>query len=136
MNFRTLREDLETLLADDLGVYTLANGATTPAVSVRYAGQPSPAGTVVSGLELVIERNPRLRFPSVYDTPLAFKIFTLYLVGWGDTDPTPAAEKITTFYPAAVVSSVANVDVPEGLGPQAQMRITLQFNPEPMEAAA
>jgi len=42
MQLLTFREELETLLADLLGTYTLANGAEVPAVSVRNTGELSP----------------------------------------------------------------------------------------------
>lgn len=136
MQLLTFREELETLLADLLGTYTLANGAEVPAVSVRNTGELSPAGTVVSGLELIIQRNPRLKYVERYDTPLAFRLITVFLVSWDGSDPTPAADLIVNAYPNAVATEVTTIDVPEGLGPQAQMRITLQFNPTPVEAAA
>ena len=37
-----IRNQIETLLVDQLGTYTLGNGATTPAISVREQGEPLP----------------------------------------------------------------------------------------------
>lgn len=136
MQLLTFREELETLLADLLGTYTLANGAQVPAVSVRNTGEDSPPGMLVNGLELIIRRNPRLRFIERYDSSLAFRFLAVELLSWDGMDLTPAADLIVSAYPNAVATEVTTLEVPEGLGPQAQMRITLQFNPTPVEAAA
>ena len=42
MDVLTLRTELETVLVNYLGDYTLANGAKTPAISVRAAGESLP----------------------------------------------------------------------------------------------
>lgn len=133
MDLLSLRETLETLLADQLGVYTLANGVTTPAMSVRAVGELSPARTTVSGLECVIRREPELTPVSQYEPSLAFRSYTLFLVSWGGTDLSEAAELITAGFPTAVVRELVTLNVPQGQGPQDQMRIVLQFNPEVTE---
>lgn len=130
MDLLTLREELETLLVDDLGVYTLANGITTPAISVRSTGELSPANTRVSGLECVLDKQPELPQILQYEHTSPFRIFTLYLINWSGGDLTPIAEKLLRGFPAAVTAQLRPQRVPEGTGPQSQMRITLKFNPE------
>lgn len=122
-----LREALETLLADYLGFYTLANGATTPAIHVRAVGEPMPAGTRVDGLELVIVRDPDLDPLRQYRAPKAFRRWQLYLVGWSvDADIETAASLILADYPSATMASIT---VPEAIGPEHQIRIELTTAP-------
>lgn len=136
MELLTLREELETLLADDLGTYTLANGIRTPAISVRAAGEPSPARTVVSGLECIIQKQPRPTTPRQYATTSPFLSYTVFLVGWDGTNLTPIATRITQHFASALALEVTPLQVPQGQGPQNQMRLVLQFNPTPAEEAA
>lgn len=127
MNVLTLRTELETLLVDLLGTYTLGNGATTPAVSVRSVGETLPAKTTVSGLELVIIRDPELDRINAYRNQEAFRLWTLYLIDWDGTGIAPtAAGRVLYAYPGTESTSVS---VPEGLGPKAQMRLQLRIAP-------
>lgn len=122
-----LREELETLLADHLGQYTLANGFTTPAITVRAVGEPMPAGTSVEGMELVIVRDPDLDPLRQYRAPKAFRRWQLYLVGWSvDADIETAASLILAAYPSA---TMATLKVPESVGPEHQIRIELTTAP-------
>jgi hypothetical protein len=136
MELLTLREELETLLADYLGTYTLANNTRTPAISVRAAGESSPARTVVSGLECIIQKQPRLTQISQYSPAGAFRSYTIFLVSWDDSDITSTGELISNAFPTAVTKELTNLQVPQGQGPQNQMRISLQFNPTPVEVSA
>jgi hypothetical protein len=124
MDVLDLREELETLLADYLGTYVLANGMSTPAVRVRATGESLEAGTTVSGLELVILRDPAPQPVRQYRAPEAFRRWTLFLVGWDDNADldTPAA-LILGAYPNA---TFATINVPESVGPRHQIRIELQ----------
>jgi hypothetical protein len=128
MNVLTLRTELETLLVDLLGVYTLGNGSRTPAVSVRAQGETLPAKTSVSGLELVILRDPELQRVNAYRNQEAFRLWTLYLVDWAGTGiGEAAAGRIVYAYPGTDETSL---NVPEGLGPKAQRRLVLRTAPE------
>jgi hypothetical protein len=122
-----LREALETLLVDQLGTYRLANGIHTPAVSVRAVGEPMIAGTTVNGMELVIVRDPQLEPITQYQSPEAFRRWTVYLVDWdGKQDLASSAAAILRQYPGTTMQPL---DVPESLGPQHQMRLDIQTNP-------
>lgn len=129
MDLLTLRESLETLLADSLGVYELANGYNTPAISVRAVGEGMTPGTKVRGMELVLQRDPDLDPIPQYKQPQAFRVWTIYLVDWGgDADLDVAAAQILTQYPSTTITAPR---VPEGLGPTHQLRLELTTNPAP-----
>ena len=128
MDVLTLRNELETVLVEYLGVYTLANGMTTPAVSVRSSGESLPAGTIVSGLELIILRDPALTPVTSYTNRQAFREWDVFLIDWANsTKLSSAAGIIIWYYPD---STSTTVSVPEGLGPSAQMRVTIRTAPD------
>jgi hypothetical protein len=129
MNVLTLRTELETTLVDVLGVYRLANGAATPAISVRATGESLPAGTTVTGLECVIVRDPELVPIRQYSKEHAFTRWTLYLVQWSDEGVSlqEIAGRLLWAYPG---SNAISINVPQGVGPRAQMRVDIQANPE------
>lgn len=121
----TLRNQLQSVLTSYLGTYTLANGATTPAASVREPGETLPAGTKVSGLEMILIRTPDLDPVPEYLAPGAQRLWTVYLVGWSASDNLePAAAAVVAAYPN---TSVQPVIVPEGLGPQSQLRLVIRL---------
>lgn len=128
MNLLSLRTELETTLTDVLGTYTLANGATTPAISVRAAGDSLPAGTSVAGLECVILRDPEVIPIRQYSKEQAFNRWTIYLVDWdGNASLQSIAGRLIWAYPN---SNATSITVPRGVGPRHQMRVDLQTNPE------
>ena len=127
MDVIALRTELETVLVDYLGVYTLGNGMKTPAVSVRSSGESLPAGTEVSGLELIILRDPALSPVPSYTNRQAFREWDVFLIDWEQsTNLTSAAGILTWYYPD---STITRVNVPEGLGPAGQMRLTIRTAP-------
>ena len=129
MNILSLRTELETTLVDVLGTYTLANGATTPAISVRDVGGSLPAGTRVTGLECVILREPELVPIRQYSKEPAFSRWTLYLVMWTETGVNlqEIAGRLLWAYPG---SNAVSINVPQSVGPRHQMRVDLQTNPD------
>ena len=127
MDVLTLRQELESLLVDELGVYTLGNGATTPAVAVRATGEPMPAGTRVEGVEMIIRRDASSSPVSSYQEHSAFRDWTVYLVDWsGSGDLTTIAEMVLALFGA---TTITDVSVPEGAGPQCQKRLVIRTNP-------
>ena len=128
MDVLTLRTELETVLVNYLGDYTLANGAKTPAISVRAAGESLPPNTTVSGMEVVILRDPELVAVRQYQREQAFSRWTLYLVDWsGDTSLQEVGGVLIAAYPG---SNAVLISVPKGVGPRSQMRVDIQSNPE------
>lgn len=128
MDVLTLRDELASLLTASLGTYTLSNGATTPAVSVRAVGRPMTPGTTVSGLELIVQRDPKPISIVQYRLPTAFAEWTLYLVQWGDAsgEITAAAQLISETYSGVVIEPLT---IPPAIGPTHQLRVTIQTNP-------
>lgn len=123
MNILELRNDLETLLAAELGNYTLPNGEVTSAISVRSSGESLPAGTTATGLEVVIIRDPDLSAVPQYTNPDAIRTWTVFLVDWSNAvDLEPIGAYLIEAYPGSQVSTVA---VPRTGGPQNQMRVSI-----------
>ena len=128
MDLLSLRTALETTLADDLGTYRLANGATTPAISARAAGESLPAGTTVEGLEVVILREPELSPIRAYENDQAFRTWTVYLVDWsGEGSLNEVAGRVLWSYPG---SNAVSISVPRSVGPRSQMRLDIRTNPD------
>ena len=128
MDLLSLRTALETTLVDQLGTYVLANGAVTPAISVRAAGESLPPGTTVRGLEVVIVREPELVPVRQYNREQAFSRWTLYLVDWaGDASLQDVAGRLLWSYPG---SNAVTINVPRGVGPRSQMRVDITTNPD------
>lgn len=128
MDLLSLRTALETTLVDQLGTYVLANGARTPAMSVRAPGESLPPGTTVDGLEVVIVREPELVPVRQYQNEQAFSRWTLYLVDWnGDSSLQEVAGRLLWSYPG---SNAVTINVPRGVGPRSQMRIDITTNPD------
>ena len=128
MDVLTLRTELETVLVNYLGDYTLANGAQTPAISVRAAGESLPPNTTVTGMEVVILREPELVPVRQYSREQAFSRWTLYLVDWsGDTSLQEVGGVLISQYPG---SNAVSINVPRGVGPRSQMRVDIQTDPE------
>jgi hypothetical protein len=128
MNVLTLRTELQALLSAKLGTYTLANGSTTPAISVRATGESLQAGTTVTGIELIILRDPDSQPVAQYRLQQAFDVWTVYAVRWGgNADLVEVRDLVLTAYPSTTFETPA---IPEGIGPKAQLRMSIRTNPE------
>jgi hypothetical protein len=129
VNLLELRTELATLLAASLGTYTLPNGSTTPAIAVRSSGENLPADTTVSGLEVVLIRDPDLAPIPQYRNAGAIRTWTIFLVDWSNAvDLEPIGAYLIEAYPGTQLSTVA---VPRTGGPQNQMRVTIQSSSVP-----
>jgi len=127
MDILQLRTELETLLVDNLGVYTQSNGTETPAVAVRAQGERTSAGTTVQGVELVLLRDPAMAPINQYSNQAAFRTWTTFLIDWNnDQQLEPLAAKVIEAYPG---TTVRTLNVPEGVGPEHQLRLEIQTNP-------
>lgn len=124
MDLATLRSELEAVLTDELGTYTLANGLTTPACSVRREGEGLFPGTKVAGLEVVVYAEPRLIPVNQYVNQPARAEWSVFLVGWDATaDLQAAAEAVIYAFPGTVYE---RIPVPQGVGPANQARLVVQ----------
>jgi hypothetical protein len=129
---RNLRDDLQTLLGHQLGTYTLANGASTPAVSVRADSESLAAGTKVSGLEVVINRHPVQDPVLQYENEECEELWEVWLLAWNDAAPiTDAAARVVKRYPGTTLQQIT---LPESWGPKRQVKITLR-NPADLPLA-
>jgi hypothetical protein len=128
MDILTLRTELETLLVDELGSYTLANGAVTPAVAVRAMGEPMPSGTKVKGVEMILRRNADVEPITSYQREVALRKWRVFLVDWeGDHNLDQLAGRVVYAYPG---SEVQTINVPEGAGPKHQVRVVITTGPD------
>lgn len=128
MDVVTLRNQVQSALSSLLGTYTLGNGSTTPACSVRGYGESLPGKTTVSGLECIILREPDLKEQLQYANVEATRIWSVFLIDWGGTGViNRAAGKLIYTFPGA---SAENVSVLEGLGPKAQKRVRIRTAPD------
>lgn len=132
MDVLTLRAQIEAVLSSYLGTYTLSNGETTPAVSVRDPGQGQTPGTKVNGLEVVILSQPEMVPVREYQNDNAIRVWSVYLVGWGSSvDLQESSAALMANFPG---SEVATLSVPEDVGPRNQMRVTIRTNADPIPA--
>lgn len=128
MNGKDLRVALEVTLVDVLGTYQLSNTSTTPAIAVRGWGESLPPGTTVTGLEVVIIRDPEPVELVQYRQQVAFHRWTLFLVDWsGNISLQEIAGRLLWAWPG---SNAVAIQVPKGVGPRGQMRVELQTNPD------
>jgi hypothetical protein len=129
VNLLELRTELATLLDTALGTYTLPNGDTTPAISVRSSGEALPATTKVEGLEVVVIRDPDLTPIPQYSDANAVRTWTVFLVDWSDAvNLEPVGAYLIEVYGG---SNVTTLSVPKGSGPQNQMRVTIPTTSAP-----
>jgi hypothetical protein len=134
VNILQLRAEIEDLLTDELGVYTLPNGETTPAISVRADGEALPAGTTAEGLEVVIIRDPDLTPILQYSEAGTLKRWIIFLVVWSTyVEVEVAAAKLIYAYAG---SRIDTVPVPRGTGPISQTRLVIPSPPPPVEVPA
>jgi hypothetical protein len=118
-----LRTTLSSILAAELGTYTLANGSTTPAVRCSGPDETRYPGTIVQGLELVIIKDPRLIPIRQYQQERVQVEWTAFLVAWGDRPSGIAAQLVADAIPGC---DIERVEVPQGIGPQDQYRLTIR----------
>ena len=129
MDAATLRTQIAAALADDLGTYTLLNGETTPAISVRPEGERLAAGTTATGLEVVILSEPRLSPVGAYLQQPSRREFIVFLVGWDDTaNITTAAEKLIYLFPGTIWQEIP---IAKRVGPTNQARVIIQSGASP-----
>jgi hypothetical protein len=123
MDVLSLRSQLATVLDPFLGVYTLANGVTTPAIAVRTAGEGITPGTKITGLECVILVEPDLTPVLQYQGQEALRDWLVYLTAW---DGGTSMETVAGILLYSFSGSRANkIQVPERVGPKHQMLVTI-----------
>lgn len=127
MNILQLRTEIQSLLTAELGSYTLPNGETTPAISVRSGGETLAAGTTADGLEAVIIRDPDLIPLLQYSDADTLRRWVVYLVVWSTYVQVETAIDLLVY--AFAGSRVDTIPVPRGTGPLNQVRIVIPDPP-------
>lgn len=123
MDLLSLRSQLAAVLDPFLGVYTLANGVTTPAIAARTTGEGLAPGTKVAGLECVILVEPDLTPVLQYQGQSALRDWLVYLTAWDDATSMETVAGILLY---SFSGSRANkISVPERVGPRHQMLVTI-----------
>lgn len=125
MDVLTLRNNIEAVIEEFIGTYTLPSGAIVPAIAVLASGQPLNDNRMVSGLEVIIKRSPtsgqaRMTFDSVNRV----NYWTVYLVQWkgGSYNIDEARRKLEEKFPGSnsiLIGVIKNLECLE----QAQVRI-------------
>jgi hypothetical protein len=113
MTVHEIRDIIKTLLADELGTYTLSKGGTSPAIYILATGDSIPAEWKVSGLECIIRKQPTSRnSKTTFDGVLRHKNWQLYLCQWQGSNTLDAAiAKLENRFPSlkTFVVSVSEV---------------------------
>ena len=123
-NARELRADVELLLADYLGSYTLLNGFVTPAIAVRAESERLPTGTKVTGLEVVVARYPEQEPVRQYINEPMEDSWDIWLVGWDSTaNVKEASERLLQYFADA---DYQRLNVPKSWGPSNQVKVTVR----------
>jgi hypothetical protein len=112
-------------ISDELGVYTLASGATLPAISVMARGDSLPSGTVTSGLEVVITATPNQAEELLLtDEVLTNPTWRIYVIAWGALGQLQAVRnRIVALLPGATSTQPQAEPPGEGLGVMEQVVI-------------
>ncbi|MBW4422486.1 MAG: hypothetical protein KME13_25290 [Myxacorys californica WJT36-NPBG1] len=123
MNVVELRNQIETLLTDEVGTYALTGGTTTPAVIVLDSGDVVSDRTV-TGLEVVIRRSPISdEGKATFDSVRAVKMWQIFLVQWGDHYTLEAAkDKLRRKFPN---TRAIPIKVEKGSGVREQVSVRI-----------
>ena len=121
---RELRADVELLLNDLLGAYTLLNGFVTPAIAVRAESERLPTGTKVVGLEVIVGRYPEQEPVRQYKNQSMEDQWGIWLIGWDNSaDVKGASERLLKYFDDA---DYQRLNVPKSWGPTNQVKVTVR----------
>ena len=121
---KPLRLTLEKLLVEQIGEYTLINGAKTPSIAVRADSERLPQGTRVTGMEVVVGRYPEQEPILQYMEQPTSETWSVWLVGWDNSAPLiDSTQIILDAYPG---SEFQQITVPKSWGPVNQVKILIQ----------
>ena len=120
----SLRSALEATISSYLGTYTLENGTTTPAVTVRDYGEIPEKGRTVTGVEMVIISSPEINPLLQFQDNSTFETWNVFLIDWsGGTNLELAAGQLIWAFPG---TTAVRIKVPPQLGPTNQMRLDIR----------
>lgn len=120
-----LRDTLEEELADLLGTYTLRTATGTVTVPAVHCWPPQLANDrKVTGLELLIQKNPDFKQQRLLGEVARTEIYTVRLIQHDESRTVaPAVEIILTLFPDARATTIpggdlaeeqAKIDIPDG----------------------
>jgi hypothetical protein len=123
MSILLFRRQIETLLSDLIGEYTLPNGQQTPAIRVREGEEQLDENTAVEGLEVIIE----VYFPegsrALYSGVPQWPIYHVRLVQWSDFNFDEAVLRLRSTYDN---SRTIPLSVPAEIGPTRQCIVAIK----------
>ena len=121
---KRLRKTIELILKDQIGIYTLANKAQTPAIAVRADSERLPTGTKVTGLEVVVSRYAEQEPVLQYLLQPTVDTWTVWLVGWDNSvNLMDSVHLLLDAYPG---SEFSKLTVPKSWGPTNQVKVELR----------
>ena len=125
MDVLAFRSLLATALATYLGSYQLPNGSVTPALAVRGSGDLLTPGTKVSGLEVVIDAEPRdqRRIPS-YNNEKSISTWRVVMTDWANSGQLKTiGTQLAATFPGTTISTPRK-DAP-GIGFRSQLELEI-----------
>ena len=121
---KRLRKTIQLILQDEIGIYTLANKAQTPAIAVRADSERLPTGTKVKGMEVIVSRYADQEPVLQYTLQPMVETWTVWLVGWdNEINLMDSAHLLLEAYPG---SEFTKLTVPKSWGPTNQVKVELR----------
>jgi hypothetical protein len=123
MKILELRSQIQELLTDEIGSYTLPGGVETPAIAVLDSGETISDRTV-TGLEIIIRRMPvKDEGKPMFDCVRTAKEWQVFLVQWqGEHKMQDAIDKLKQKFPNTRAIPV-RVEKGSGIREQFSVRI-------------
>ena len=131
-----VRKQIEHLVADIVGEYTLPNYVTAPAIYVLEGTRELDPDLKIEGTEIIIEEMPSNVLGYLYSRNLVSKTYQLRLVQWSGAELNAIADRLLGYYFGATITVQS---VPEEMGPSKQALITIpssSFNESPYSILA
>lgn len=123
MTAEELRDRILEVLIEELGTYTIA-GNVVPAIAILSTGQSLPSDRTVSGLEIIIRREPDRKPVSTYSGAAAEQIFTVFFSQWeGNYTIGTALDKLDE---AGFMNTVRIVPIDEQKGIKEQFLVKIR----------
>ena len=118
-----VRRQLEPIVKDLVGSYTLPNTQVVPAIYVLEGSRETDPDLGVEGTEIIIEEIvPTVRSANLYNSTPVSRQYTVRLVQWSGSELNRIAETIVGCFNGATIAPIA---VPEEIGPTKQAIITI-----------
>jgi hypothetical protein len=122
MNILLFRRQIETLIGDLIGEYTMPNLVKTPAIRFREGEEQLDENIAVEGLEVIIEIPLPKASKALYSGTPVWPIYHVRLVQWSGYGFDEAVARIVETYDN---NSLIPIKVPGELGPSKQCIISI-----------